>query len=55
VGTEVELHLILTGALDGVSGELIAPDALTRIKSLLYPPNRKLAGQISMSGRFGVS
>ena len=53
VGIEVQLHLFLTQKLDGVSGDLTAPAAAPRTKSLLYSLNRKLAGQLSRSGHFG--
>jgi hypothetical protein len=53
VGIEVQLHLFLTQALNGVSGDLIVPAAVPRTKHLLYSPNRKLAGHLSRYGRFG--
>jgi hypothetical protein len=52
-GVDVEIHIFLTSALVGVSGQLHAPAALPLGKSPRYPFYRRLGGPQSRSGQYG--
>jgi hypothetical protein len=53
VGVEVQLHTLLTSALDEGEWSALRPCRFTREESPQYPLHRRLAGPQSQSGRGG--